>query len=338
MYFLKGVPGMRLSIKIAIGAMAAMFCALSMNAATIPSGIPASYKGKPFCCDTLMGHYQQIPGVVKSVFFDSGGEGVGFHETTVGNQGGSMRLDKNHQQIQADLPVDMQYFNSYWDWTVEGMTDSTGSQTWHISWIDPGEYQRMSCHVNIAGTYSICLHEVPASTPNTTCITFNEDTTTNVYINNLHVPTAAQIHPGSEVWHTWDTFPDVGEVTLDTGLYLVKYTYVQGGFNYDWMKFTLKSGSGLALNFAVRQPHEAMALRTFLASRTLSVSFNLPEAGNTSLSIINCRGKVLNPTVRVLSEGAQTQSVPVAGISPGVYYLRLEHNGISAESRFVITR
>ncbi len=327
---------MHLHHKIAIAAMAAAFCAMSISAAVIPSGIPASYTGKPFCCDTLNGHYQQIPGVVKAVFFDSGGEGVGFHETTVGNQGGSMRLDKNGQQIQADLPVDMQYFNSYWDWTVYLMTDSTGSQTWHISWIDPGEYQRMSCHVNVAGTYSICLHEVPASTPNTTCITFNEDTTTNVYINNLHVPTAAQIK--SEVWHAWDTFPDVGEVTLDTGLYLVKYTYVQGGFNFDWIEFSLKSPAGTAPNFAVRQLHEAMALRTFLANRALSVSFNLLQAGNTLLSIADSRGKMFRSTVQTLAAGEQAQSVPLAGLSPGVYFVRVEQSGISEESRFVITR
>ena len=324
---------MRLYHKIAIAAMASAFCALLAGAAVIPSGIPAGYTGKPFCCDTLMGHYQQIPGVVKSVFFDSGGEGVGFHEGSVANMGGSMRL-KNGQQIQADLPVDMQPFDSTWDWTVNLTHEPLGS--WHLSYIDPGEYQRMSCHVNVAGTYSISLHEVPADTTNITSITFNEDTTTTIFIKHLHVPTAAQIK--SEIWHAWDTFPNVAEVTLDTGLYVIKYQFVRGGFNYDWMKFSLKGVTGLAPNTPVRQQLEAMALRTFLVDRALRVSFNLPQAGIASFSIIDCLGKAHNPTARAFSGGARTQCLPVTGLSPGVYYLRLEHNGISAESRFVITR
>jgi hypothetical protein len=319
-----------------IAAIAAALCAVSAGAAVIPSGIPAGYTGKPFCCDTLLGHYQQIPGVVKAVFFDSGGEGVGFHETTVGNQGGSMRLDKNKQQIQADLPVDMQYFNSYWDWTVYMMTDSTGSQTWHISWIDPGEYQRMSCHVNIAGTYSICLHEVPASTPNTTCITFNEDTTTNVYINNLHVPTAAQIK--SEVWHAWDTFPNVGQVVLDTGLYVVKYTYVQGGFNFDWIKFTLVSSTVAGEPVYENSAAGSLALHAVVSGNNLKLSYNAVGAGNARISLVNCAGRaVLSSIESSGAAGLQNHTFNLRNMRRGVYFVQVEQNGSREVRSLTIT-
>jgi len=103
---------MRLYHKIAIAAMAAAFFAISVGAATIlghPRGIPR----QALCCDTLMGHYQQIPGVVKLAFFDSGGEGVGFHDADNGHQGDCcLRKLANGTAIAADQPVDMQIFNS----------------------------------------------------------------------------------------------------------------------------------------------------------------------------------------------------------------------------------
>ena len=59
-----------------LAAIAVVFFALSLG---VNAAIPAGYTGKPYCCDTLKGHYQQIPGQVVCVFFDSGGEGVAFH-------------------------------------------------------------------------------------------------------------------------------------------------------------------------------------------------------------------------------------------------------------------
>lgn len=317
---------MRLYHKVA--AIAVALCALSAGAAVIPSGIPAGYTGKPFCCDTLMRHYQQIPGVIKAVFFDSGGEGVGFHDATPGNDNTveavkSMRTD-NGVQIQADYSVEMQVFNSTWDWTVYLMPEDTGS--WHISWINPTEYQRMSCHVNVAGTYSICLHEVPASTPNTTSITFNEDTTTTIYVNNLHVPTAAQIK--SEVWHAWDTFPNVAQVTLDTGLYVIKYEYVQGGFNFDWLKFTLTTPLEAGFSPYVKSAAVPFGLHAILSGNNLKLSYFGSGAGNAGISLVDCAGRTVYSSTESGggSVGPNTVSVDVRNMHRGVYFVKVEQN------------
>jgi hypothetical protein len=90
-----------------LAAAGVVFFALSLG---VSAAIPAGYAGKPYCCDTLKGHYQQIPGQVLCVFFDSGGEGVGFHYPGNSNSGGSMRMNAAGQQIQADFIVSMQAF------------------------------------------------------------------------------------------------------------------------------------------------------------------------------------------------------------------------------------
>jgi hypothetical protein len=328
---------MHLFHKIIVGAAA--FFALSVNAAVIPSGIPADYKGKPFCCDTLLGHYQQIPGVIKAVFFDSGGEGVAFHESNqnTGHQGDCcMRKLLNGTPIAADQPVDMQIFNTYWDWTVQGTHPDTGS--WHLSWIDSdtlnGEWVKMSVHVNSAGTYTIGLHEVPASDPNVTSITFNN--APPVLVSGLHVPAGAEIK--SEVWHTWNIFPNVGEVTLDTGLYVLKYMFLKGGFNFDKLIFTLKSTFVAGLP-ALSLHRSSLNLRPVVQGNSMKVEFNVLQAGTARFTVLDCSGRTVTHCIQnSLSAGPHILTMDLGPMAKGVYLLQVEQNSVKATMPFAVYR
>jgi hypothetical protein len=71
----------------------------------------------------------------------------------------------------------------------------------------------------------------------------------------------------------------------------------------------------------------------------LAVSYDLSQDGTALLSIVNCNGRtVLRLRERLLSAGRNVETLPLAGLCPGVYFLRLKYNGISKESRFIITR
>jgi hypothetical protein len=312
---------------------------LSVSAAVIPSGIPADYKGKPFCCDTLLGHYQQIPGVVKAVYFDSGGEGVGFHESNqnTGHQGDCcLRKLLNGTPIAADQPVDMQIFNTYWDWTVQGTHPDTGS--WHLSWIDSdtinGEWVKMSVHVNSTGTYTIGLHEVPASDPNLTSITFNN--APPILVSGLHVPAGTEIK--SEVWHTWNVFPNVGEVTLDTGLYVLKYMFLKGGFNFDKLLFTLKSTSFAGLPAALER-RSSLNIRPVVQGNTIKVGFDGLQTGAANFTVFDCSGRTVTHCVeKSLAAGPHTLTMDLGPVAGGVYLLQVEQNSARATMPFTVHR
>jgi hypothetical protein len=337
---------MRVSKKL-FGFMAAPALFIAALALPINAAIPPDYTGKPFCCDTLLGKPQQIPGIVKAVFFDSGGEGVGFHDAA-GNQGGSMRL-KNGQQIQADLAVDMQsYSGNDWDvvgYGTSGQHDSSvtaAHQTWHLSWIDAsgptsvGDWEKFTVHVNAAGTYSIDFKMAEAyDPPNLQLLTFYNGTAVRVdSIKNLPKCITPQGCP--EVWHAWTLMANVDTITLDTGLQVVKLAFVTGSWNFDWMRFTLKSGSSIMEPVNVRHAGGSMNLKTVISRNLISVSYDAVSPAVAKINITDCAGRSVFRTLdNCGSVGRRSTALSVQNLRHGVYFLQLEQNGTKAISSFV---
>jgi hypothetical protein len=334
---------MRLHHKIAL-----MAATCFMSAPYLFAAIPADYTGKPFCCDTLLGKPQQIPGIVKAVYFDSGGEGVAFHDAA-GNQGGSMRL-KNGQQIQADLAVDMQsYSGNDWDVVGYGTNDHFDSSvnatptTWHLSWIDAsgptsvGDWEKFTVHVNVAGTYSIDFKMAEAyDPPNLQLLTFYNGTAVRVdSIKDLPKCITPQGCP--EVWHAWTLMANVDTITLDTGLQVVKLAFVTGSWNFDWMRFSLKSASPVLSGVKNGVVQKGFDIKPVINGNNLAVSFSLMQAGPTTVSVFDCAGRAMAPAiVRNLNAGSQKQTINLGNISRGVYFVRVEQNGIKSVSPFNI--
>ena len=334
---------MRLYQKLAL--MAAI---CFMSAPYLFAAIPAGYTGTAFSFDTLLGKPQQIPGVVKAVFFDNGGEGVAFHDAA-GNQGGSMRLNASNQQIQADLAVDMQsYSGNDWDvvgYGTSGQHDSSVTatrQTWHLSWIDAsgpastGDWEKFTVRVNVAGTYSIDFKMAEAyDPPNLQLLTFYNGTTVRVdSIKNL--PKCITPPGCPEVWHAWTLMANVDTITLDTGLQVVQLAFITGSWNFDWMRFRLLNTSTTQTS-AMRAEQAALNIRTTVNENVLNVSFNLAKAGKTKVSLFDCKGRMTMPAItKNLSAGAQKQEIGLGNISRGVYLIQVEQNGMKAISPFTV--
>jgi hypothetical protein len=288
------------------------------------AAIPAGYTGKVFTGDTLKGHPQGIPGVIKAVFFDEGGREVGFHDPRI-IPFGSIRTDT------AEKTVGMQPFGDG-DRNADGSVPPQGS--WHLGWIGTGEWLKFTVHVKTAGVYNISTYEAVASTPNTQSISVNDGTP--VTISNL-APTTAPA--GNEIWHNWNTFTNVATINLDSGLCVLKLTFVSEPFNCDKFMFTLKNETGSVPLPAYGNAGPSYALRTNFGKNGLAVSYDLPQAGRTSLSIVDCQGRTVSRfQERLLPAGAHVETVPLYGICPGVYFLRLKQNGEFEESRFIIDR
>ena len=319
-----------------LATIAVVLFALSFG---VNAAIPPGYLGVPFCCDTLKRHYQQIPGQVACVFFDSGGEGVAFHYPGgCGSGGATMRKNAAGQTIAADAVVCMQQYNGN-DHIFGSNPCQAETGYWHLAWItpasptDPGEWLKYSVHVNTAGMYYVSFHEGTGFIPNLQLLTFYDGQNVKTdSISNMLVDTPSCIEP----WHAWATTL-VDSVVLDTGLQVIQLSFKVGSWNLDLINFVLHYPSPIVQTSLI---HVTVpdAMKVNPVENSLNISFSLAQAGRTSFSIVDCKGRLVrNPVTKFLMSGTQSQSLPRGKLSPGVYFMQMEHNGIVSESRFLIT-
>jgi hypothetical protein len=328
---------MRVS-KNLFGFMAAPVVFIAALALSINAAIPASYTGKPYCCDTLKGHYQQIPGKVVCVFFDSGGEGVAFHYPGgCGSGGATMRKNAAGQTIAADAAVCMQQYNGN-DHIFGSNPCQPEAGYWHLAWItpgsptDPGEWLKFTVHVNMAGMYNITFHEGTGFYPNLQLLTFYDGQNVKTdSISNMRVDTPSCIEP----WHAWATTL-VDSVQLDTGLQVIQISFKVGSWNLDWIQFTLKSGTGTMEPVNLRHAGGSMNLKTAVSRNVLSISYNAVSPAVAKIHITDCAGRSVFRTLdNCGSVGRRSTALSVQNLRHGVYFLQLEQNGTKAISSFV---
>jgi hypothetical protein len=300
----------------------------------IYSAIPSDYTGKPYSGDTIKGKPHQIPGIIKSVFFDEGGEKVAFHDNTPGKEnGGSNRKDANGQTIQADESVEMQDFNhgTWADYNVDGNLEPIGS--WHLAWISVEEWLKFTVHVNTPGIYYVSLKQATADYPNLATITINDGAPDSIKnVKKVIVPPKC-----SEPYHAWDVYPNVDSIALDSGLFVLKYQFLLGGLNFDWIKFTLKSATSTAPRTAP-QAERPMNLTTHTNGSVLNVAYSTNRPGLTRLSVVDCAGRTVLPVQeKNTASGLHNATFNLKTLSNGIYILRAELAG-TTESQIVAVR
>jgi hypothetical protein len=306
---------------------------LILSSLQINAAIPTDYTGKPYSGDTINGKPHQIPGIIKSVFFDEGGEKVAFHDETPGNTGGSMRKNASGQTIQADQSVDMQPFQSgQWaDYNVNGSFEPLGS--WHLGWVEVNDWLKFTVHVNTTGVYYVSLKQAMADYPNLATITINDETPDSIKnVKKVIVP------PGcSEPYHAWDIYPNVDSIALDSGLFVLKYHFLLGGLNFDWIKFTLKNATSTTPRF-VQQAARPVNLTTHANGSVLNVAYTSNHSGVTRLSVVDCAGRTVLPVqVKNTTSGLQNATFNLHALSNGIYIVRAEQAG-TTESQIVAVR
>ncbi|HUI92801.1 MAG TPA: hypothetical protein VLX68_11190 [Chitinivibrionales bacterium] len=329
---------MRLSIKIAASTISFLLFTTLASAA-----IPPGYTGKPFCCDTLKGHYQQIPGQIVAVLYDSGGEGVAFHYPGGCGNGSTMRQNAAGQTIAADKAC-MQPYETAFDYVFGTNPGQHATGYWHLAWIDaasttdPGEWVKFSVHVNTAGTYYVGFHEANAYLPNLQTLTYYNGT--NVKIDSIvNMAVDTPLPSGCpEVWHSWSYTPKVDSVALDTGLQVIQMTFKVGSWNFDWMQFDLKSATGTLEPAVNRRPENDFGLKTGFSVGVLTLSYAVSQPGGVRIFLTDCAGKTAWSSFESAKAGLQTRAVNVGKLRQGVYFISVEQNGLSAVKSIIINR
>jgi endoglucanase len=145
-----------------------------------------------------------IPGNIEAVNYDIGGEGIAYHDTTVGNTGAGPRTNEN---------VDTEFK------TTAG----------NVGWIATGEWLEYTVNISQAGNYDIKVQVASESGGGSYHLEFNG-------VNKTGLKTVG----ATGGWGTFIT-QTITSISLSAGEQVMRLYFDGGGFNIGTMTFT-KSG------------------------------------------------------------------------------------------------
>jgi PKD repeat protein len=145
-----------------------------------------------------------IPGTLQAEDYDLGGEGVAYHDTTAGNEGGIYRHD--------DVDIE----------TLD--TDRSPN----IGWIRAGEWLTYTVNVNTAGTYDAGFRVASS----------HAGSSVQVYLDDGTTPIATVNVPNTGDWLTFQTVPV--PVTLPAGQHRLSLLFPTDYVNINWISFPPK--------------------------------------------------------------------------------------------------
>src|SRR5262249_29733613 len=135
-----------------------------------------------------------VPGVIEAEEFDEGGEGVAYHDSTVGNKGGQFRT--------ADVDI-------------ETTTDAGGG--YDVGWTRPGEWLQYTVNVAADSQYDLTLRI--AST--------GSGGSLHLEVDVAAVTGPIQV-PNTGGWQTWTAAPG-GTVPLSAGSHRLRLVFDVNG-------------------------------------------------------------------------------------------------------------
>ena len=190
--------------------------------------IPSDYRGRPYSDDTLgFKGPQVIPGRIELAYYDFGGEGVAYHDSTATNDGAIL----NHKCFEygchwrPGVPyhiaffrendgVDISYTKDWADYKKPNVVEPMVNQL-YIGWEANGEWTNYTVNVRSPGKYKIIT------------VYANFDNNSELWLNNKF---AAKLYlpKNTGYYHQWDQ-ATIGEIEFPAaGLQLITLKYNRG--------------------------------------------------------------------------------------------------------------
>jgi hypothetical protein len=226
--------------KIALGVALTLLYVLTgcrTDNAGLSSTFPPDYQGKPFADARYAGGPQKIPGRVKLAYYDFGGEGVAFHDTTQKNlgSGGLNPLNGDYfNEFRHTEAVDTSYTKSCCDTNPYDMVVPELDQL-YVGWTDVGEWLNLTVEVEKAGDYSVNLMYT-CNGPGVISLSVNrKDATGPFALINTH---NAQDTTAWRQWHHWNKMTGLARLHLLAGKQLLTlHVVANGNMNFDYLEF-----------------------------------------------------------------------------------------------------
>jgi hypothetical protein len=211
----------------------ATFLCLLLSRVHCFAQIPAGYKGKPFRDSLYNRGPQVIPGRIELAYYDLGGEGVAYHDTSPANEGSVLNHSGGHWRpgipayiafFRENESVDISYTKDWADFNHVNKVDPAVNQL-YIGWQDDGEWTNYTVDVKVPGKYKIIT------------IYGFQDNKSSLWLNNKEaVKLVMPENTGN--WHYW-TQATVGEIVFPVaGLNLLTLKYNKGS-NLAFFDFVL---------------------------------------------------------------------------------------------------
>jgi hypothetical protein len=199
-----------------------------------------AYLGKPFQDEVYGGGPQPIPGLIRCAYYDFGGEGVAYHDSTPVNQGsgGLNPADGSYlHEFRINEAVDTTYTKDgeYDNHPYNFVEPELGML--YVGWTEPGEWLKFTVEVKQTGLYTVSLF-----------YTSNQGGEIALSVNDCDVTGPLQIQTTYRAedplawrqWHHWNRMNDLVRINLEQGLQvLTLHTVSNGGMNYAYLDFEL---------------------------------------------------------------------------------------------------
>jgi hypothetical protein len=178
----------------------------------------AGYKGTPYQDSRYQGGAQAIPGRVECAYYDVGGEGVAYHDTTAKNEGSGGLNPANGSylnEFRMHEAVDTSYtkFHDAIDNNPFNKVVPEENQL-YVGWTQPGEWFNITVNVAHAASYSADL-----------LYTSNRGGTISIDVNGVDATGPIAIQSTKDAadpvawrqWHHWNVMKDLARVKLAAG-------------------------------------------------------------------------------------------------------------------------
>lgn len=197
-----------------------------------------NYRGLPFGDETRPAAPQKIPGKVMCAWYDTGGEGISYHDASPVNQGSGKLNPPNGSYLHAfriGEAVDTSYVKYYDAIDLHEFNRFQPEKDMlYVGWTEPGEWIKFSVLVEKSGLYRVEL----------------------LYTSNRGGKIGLQCGRGEEIlcdiastyderdpvawrqWHHWNK-ATLAEMSLEEGPQILTLRTVdQGNMNYGYLEFS----------------------------------------------------------------------------------------------------
>jgi hypothetical protein len=200
------------------------------------------YKGKPYSDAFYTEGAQPIPGKLQCEYYDSGGEGIAFHDNDSINSG-SGRLNPADgsylHEFRINEPVDISYTKFREPAVDNSMFNlvETEKDQLYVGWTEPGEWTKYTVNVGKSGTYQLCIMYTSNRSGKISISVDDKDATGPVLIPTTFV---AADSVAWRQWHHWNYIEDIARLDLKKGKHTITiHTVETGQMNYDYINFKL---------------------------------------------------------------------------------------------------
>jgi hypothetical protein len=194
---------------------------------------------KPFTGKPWENKMQTIPGRVQCELYDTGGEGVSYHDSDSVNNGSGRLNPANgsfYNEFRMNEGVDISYTKT------NGTDDNPFNDVMpemnqlYVGWTEPGEWIRYSVDVSKAGKYKIGLMFTSNRGGEIEVVNEQQEST-----GAMKVPTTYKDADtvAWRQWHHWNKLDSIGSINLTKGKQVITLkTLANGNMNYDYLEFT----------------------------------------------------------------------------------------------------